>query len=154
MASYEYDQFLPGMYWGRAAKADPAHHVKRTRELQYYQGPESFSRLIDDHPDYITSPSGGLIHRVEFVVHSYAQNSYGHSVTYWLVCGQMRSEDRCIPVSDPSEICHRCHDRHWLKTGEHLPALPQSGCELTRGTAYVSDRTHAIRTLVAHQNGS
>lgn len=151
--SYDYQPWAYHGWETRACRSNPDWHENRTKYLQRHHGPEAFSRLLDDHPLYVTSPRGGLTHRVEFVVQSNAPKGYGYAVEYYLVCGQLRSEDRTVPVSNPEFVCHLCHDRHWIKTGEHLLALPQSGCELTEGRAYVSDRAHMIR-LTAPYDGS
>lgn len=148
--AYQYDPVRGGLWgFGRAAQANEEWHTHRTRYLQHVWGPSAFSDLVPrgEHPQWVMSPRGGLVHLVEFVTWSYVPLRGGGSeqIIYWLVCGQLRDHTRCRPVVNPQEVCHRCHDRHWLKTGVHLPALPQSGCELSGGTFFVSERTVQIR---------
>jgi hypothetical protein len=149
---YDYDPAARSR-WGfhpRSLMSDPEWHEQQTEQMQSYQ-PGGWTCLVDrtDHPEWVISPSGGLVHLVEFVVMSYAPLGYGDSSLFYLVCGQFRSWDRCAPVAAPETVCHKCHDRHWLKTGEHLPAIPQSGCEVTEGTFFVSKRAQAVRAKAA-----
>lgn len=149
---YEYDPGTSSVWTLRsmARLTSPEWHEARTRSIEHNQG-EGFSALVDygTYPQWVTSPRGGLVHLVEFVTWSYVPATYGDSVIYQFVCGQWRRWDRCVPVPDPPEVCHKCHDRHWLKTGEHLPAIPQSGCELTGGTFFVTNRAQDVRRRAA-----
>jgi hypothetical protein len=153
---YEYERPVYGS-WGmtpRALLVDPRWHALNTVRMVKNCGPGSFTELVDpaDHPQWITSKRGGLNHLVEFVTWTRAVSTYGDEILYYLACGPFRSYRNIVPLAGPPDmVCHQCHDRHWLKTGEHLPALPQTGCELTGGTAYITERTRAVRAKAAQQ---
>lgn len=132
--------------WTRSIQATAEWHEIRSRRLQRLH-PDSWSEVVDrrSHPDFVRSPSGGLTHFVEWVQWQYNPAGFGDSVNWFTTCGQIRTADRCVPVFSPEAVCHQCHDRHWTMSGEHLPGLPQTGCELTGGEAWVSKRVQAVR---------
>lgn len=119
--------------------------ASRDRSLKYNQGEESYCRRWEVVPQFVISPTGGLTHIVVAVVEEYAHRSYGLHQTWKLLCGQQRTTKNCQVVIAPDFICHLCHDKHWLYTGEHLSAFPQTGCEVTQGSAYVSERVRNVR---------